>query len=249
MYVDFLDVNNYGSYNITLAQIIGLSAAVYCAELISIYKKAQLKNKLVDNVFFKVDRKYISKRTSLSIEQQLDLDLKMSSKKMLKKHPDNSDTLAIDLKLIASIIANEDISIKENLAETFNKSASGIKSARRKRKIEELKENINCSIPEVKLSLEKWVDAVMSDLKNKLSSEAIEIFQDELYRYTNGDPELAIRIIKIATIQKYVSCQWAINIYEKDLKIQKQNNIFATNRINNIGDKKATLETLGKEIF
>ena len=49
-----------------------------------------------------------------------------------------------------------------------------------------------------------------------LFKNSIKLFQDTLNNYTQGDLDLALRIVHIATAQSYKDCQWAINVYEKD---------------------------------
>ena len=66
MLIDMINVNNYGSYNRVVAQLFGLSAAVYCNELISIYQKAIKKNKIIDGEYFNLDRRYITNQTTLT---------------------------------------------------------------------------------------------------------------------------------------------------------------------------------------
>ena len=42
------------------------------------------------------------------------------------------------------------------------------------------------------------------------------IFQNELYAYTNGDVDLALKLVDIATIGGYRNFEWAKNEFEKD---------------------------------
>jgi hypothetical protein len=249
MLIDLIDPNNQVTYNVSLAQIIGLPAAVYCSELIAISKKAKIKNKLVDDIYFKLDRKYIAKRTTLSIEQQINIDDKLVEVKVLYKNPNSSDIVYLDLNMLISIIANEDVKVKENLNDLFTKSATEIKSARRKKKIEEYKDLIECESPTLRKAFEDWIEAVGSAPKNKLTPQGISIFQEQVFEYTKGDPELAIRIIKIATVERYVQCSWAVNIYEKDLRLQRENNSFKASRLNNNGNLKASKDTLIEKNF
>ena len=59
MLLDLLSLDNYVSYNIKVAEILGLHAAIYLSELMNINDKAIRKSKTKDN-FFTVDRKYIT---------------------------------------------------------------------------------------------------------------------------------------------------------------------------------------------
>ena len=73
MLINFLSTDNYNSFNIELAHLIGLQEAIYLNELININQKAVRKNKIEDN-YFLVDRKYIESRTTLNIDEQREID-------------------------------------------------------------------------------------------------------------------------------------------------------------------------------
>lgn len=253
MFLDILNQNNYISYNITLAQIMGLEGAVYCSELLNIYKKAHSKNKIIGDEYFKLDRKYVFQRTTISIEKQLEIDAKWEKIKLMFKHEDNPDIIKLDTQLIAGIIAGENVKLREDLSGYLNANISAIKTTKHKKRIDALKESIKCSDPKVLEALRNWVDALSTYTKNsKVSEQSIEIFQDTLYRYTQGDTEKALIIIKIATVQKYPDCQWAINLYEKDQRMKAQNNVFSNTRMPKVTvskRKKATKDSLGDEIF
>ena len=65
MLIDLLNSYNYLMVNMSAIHIFGLNTAVYCAELLNISKKAYKKKKLIDGVYFEVDRKFIREQTSL----------------------------------------------------------------------------------------------------------------------------------------------------------------------------------------
>ena len=35
-------------------------------------------------------------------------------------------------------------------------------------------------------------------------------------KYTQGDLEIALKIVNIASVRGYKECQWAINVYEQE---------------------------------
>ena len=57
MLIDLLATDNQASYNIKIAQVMGLHTAIYINELINISNKATQKNKLIADKFFILDRK------------------------------------------------------------------------------------------------------------------------------------------------------------------------------------------------
>lgn len=146
MFTHILNYSNYLSFNIQLAHIIGLNPAIYCAELINIYCKAQKKNKLIDADYFKVDRKYIFNQTTLSIEDQLKIDANLIKINVLSKHQDDPDVIKIDIQLVASIIESNDSMLLEDIgAKVKIKSPKGTRETARQRIKNELKNSIQCS--------------------------------------------------------------------------------------------------------
>ena len=136
MLIDILNSNNFGSYNRTVAQIFGLNAAVYCSELLNVYKKAQIKNKLVDNNYFKVDRKWMFKMTTLSIEEQLVIDQNLMKLSIISKHEDDPDVINFDFnKLVSIAICDDDNTLEKISRKVKIKSPKGVKDSKRTRMI------------------------------------------------------------------------------------------------------------------
>ena len=81
MLLDVFDNDNSISVNYRTIQIFGLPTAVYLTELINIYKKATRKNKLVEDGYFKVDRKYVNNVLCLTPEEQIICDLRPNGSK------------------------------------------------------------------------------------------------------------------------------------------------------------------------
>lgn len=251
MLIDLLNSDNNITININLARIFGLYTAVYCSELIKIYNKALNKNKLVDTDYFKVDRKYVYSKTTVSIEDQLKADLNLSKIGLIKKHQDDPDVIRIDLSLLGSIIISDDEKTLGDIAKKVKvNSPKGIKESQRQRVIIELKNSIECSNYELLTALRNWVDSIYSKPGGYLSKSVIKSFQNTLNSYTQGDLDLALKLVEIATIQGYKDCQWAINVYEKDLKIKKQQEVFANSRLPRVTEQKTADKVgLGEEIF
>lgn len=251
MLTDILNSDNYITINAKLARIIGLSAAVYCDELVKIFNKATDKNKLIDSEYFKVDRKYVAFKTTLSIEEQLKIDLNLSKIGIIKKHSEDPDIIKIDLSILGSIIISEDLKTLEDISKKVKiNSPKGIRESQRQHTIRELKDSIECSNYELLTALREWVDSIYSKPAGYLSKYVIQTFQNVLNNYTQGDLDLALTIVKIATIQGYKDCQWAINLYEKDMKIKKQQEVFANTRLPRITEQKTADKVgLGDDVF
>lgn len=224
MLLDIFDTSNSITINYKTIQIFGLPTAVYFTELLNIYKKATNKNKLIDKKYFKVDRNYINKMISLTVEEQLTCDLNLLKTSILKKSDDNPDILYIDINLYLSLLASEDVKLFENVKKQMNiTKPKGIKISQRQYMIKELKDSIECSNYELLTALRDWVDGVYAKPGGFLSKASIKLSQKTLNDYTKGDLDLALEIVKVATTQGYRDLQWAINYLEKNKKISNLN--------------------------
>lgn len=226
MLLDVFDNDNSISVNYRTIQIFGLPTAVYLTELINIYKKATRKSKLVNEDYFKVDRKYISNILSLTPEEQIVCDLNLIKTSVLKKDNDNPDLLKLDIKLYLSLLCSEDVKLYEDVKKQMKvQKPKGTKESQRQQYINMLKNSIECSNYELLTALRDWVDGVYARPNGFLSKSAIKIFQDTLNSYTKGDLDVALRIVQIATVQGYRECQWAINMFEdSERRKRKQEN-------------------------
>ena len=215
MLLDILDYNNSITINYKTIKVFGLPAAVYLTELLTIYKKADKKKKLDNHGYFKVDRNYINDVLGLSIEEQLNCDLNLIKTSVLKKSADDPNTLYLDVNLYISLITNADLKLCEDIRKQMKIGRpKGSKESQRQAVISNLKDSIICSNYELLTALRDWVDGVYANPKGFLSKSAIKLFQDTLNNYTKGDLDLALRVVKIATVQGYRDCQWAINLFE-----------------------------------
>ena len=220
MLIDLLNSSNYLMVNRDAVKIFGLNTAVYCAELLNIYKKAVTKKKLYhDDKYFKIDREYMKRMTSIEIEDQLKCDANLVKVNVIKIDPENPDIIHFDVETFASLLSSEDVKLLNNVAKKVKvQNPRGVKQAQRDRIIVALKESIECKTIEVLHGLQGWIDSIMADPKKFLSKPQVKAFKDTLDMYCNGDLQKALAIINLATVHGYIDCQWAINLYERDNK-------------------------------
>lgn len=202
-------------------RIFGLNTAVYCSELLNIYKKAYLKNKMIEGSAFVVDRNYIAKQTSLSIEDQLKCDINLSKIQIIQVSKEDKDVIKFDVEKFASLLSSEDIKLLDKVSKKVNVNARGSKEAQRERIILNLKESIICNNFDLLTALRNWIDAIMSDPNKYLSKVQIELFKERLDEYAKDNNDLALAIVNQAIIHQYIDCQWAINAYEKDMQVKQ----------------------------
>ena len=116
MLIDLLNSANYLMVNMEAIRIFGLNTAVYCSELLNIYKKAVVKNKLYNGTYFKIDREYIKKQTSLEIEDQLKCDINLRKVNIIIPDEENPDIIRFDVEVYASILSSEDIKLLNSVS-------------------------------------------------------------------------------------------------------------------------------------
>lgn len=219
MLIDLLNSANYLMVNMEAIRIFGLNTAVYCSELLNIYKKAVVKKKMVNDVYFKIDREYIKKQTSLEIEDQLKCDLNLRKVHIITPDEKNPDIVKFDVEVYASILSSEDVKLLDKVsAKVKVANPKNVKQTQRDRIIVSLKQAIECKTISILQKMQEWIDSIMADPKRFLSKQQVIAFKNRIDEYCNGDEQKALDIINIATIHGYVDCQWAINLYERDNK-------------------------------
>lgn len=250
MLEDLLNSNNYLMINLTSVQVLGLRNTVYIAELLNIHKKAAMKSKLIDEEYFKVDREFIATRTSLSIDDQLKCDLNLSKVGIIKKHKEDPDVIKLDTYLYAQIVTSEDESTINKISSKVKvENPKGLKVTQKQLMIKKWQDKLECSNYELLTALRDWEEIVINKF-GYLSNAIVNTFQETLNNYTQGDLDVALAIVKIATIQGYRDCQWAINVYEKDKQIKRNQQMTAQTRMPRVTQQKvATEDDISEEII
>lgn len=239
MYVDLLNSNNYITINISLISIMGLKEAVYVSELLNILKKAMIKNKMIEDVYVKVNRKFISDRTTISQNEQREIDTKLNSMDLLTIHNNEKDIISLNVTGIASLIAfNGDKCEKDTLSAIENNFKSSTKSEMDKVKAKaiakQLKNHINIDNKNIKHHLRMWIDSVIKT--NIVTIEIVNEFQKAVKLYSLDEEEV-IKVIDIATANSYIYAELAIKKYEEEIK-KNLNSVRVTDQ------KKATKDDL-----
>ena len=233
MLIDLLSTDNLANYNIKIAQVMGLHTAIYINELINISNKATQKNKLIADKFFILDRKYITKRTTLALEEQLAIDTKLHKVNVMQKADNEIDTIYLDIEKLASIISSDDSEYLDKVkkkTEVKTAALPGMKQTLKQKQALEFKQEINVTHPKLKEAYDGWVDGVLANPKGFLSKRAVKIFIDTVDSFANGYLEVALKVIDIATTNGYRDATWAINKYNTEYNNTNRNNYVDTSR-------------------
>lgn len=240
MLLDLLAEDNFVQYNKKLAHTLGLQEAVYVNQLMNIVYKATAKNKLVNGDFIRLDRQYIYLQTTLSIEDQLKIETKLQRLNVLEKDYEDDDLLKLDIEKLASITITEDESVIQNIQ---NRTSIGKlkvdKNSRDNNIISNYCKLINTGHKGVDNAYKTWIEACIKTKGNFLNKDIINKFQSDLYEYSKGNSDLAIKILNVATLYCYRECSWAIKRYQKEKAEQERTTVKGT----------ATKETLSQKIF
>lgn len=220
MLVELLSTSNYVSFNIRLAQIIGLHEAIYVSELMNINDKALRKNK-IDGNYFSIDREYLTKRTTFQEAEQKDIEQNLLKLGILEKSSSNDNTLYLNLTTLTSIMMSSD----ENLVKDISKIAKQKREKRSKTDVikDNLKNNILTNDPELRKAYSDWIDSVYAK-QGWMSAKAVQAGQTLLDDFTlvddnKHDLDLALKILEIASISGYRDLQWAINNYKDNYNV------------------------------
>lgn len=213
MLVDLLSMDNYVNYNIQLAQILGLHPAIYISELLNINEKAVRKKKIIDD-YFVVDRKYIEKRTTLDSIEQEKIDKFLIKLSILKQDTSNKNRLTLDLTILTSLVSATPATVRDlkSLVKSISPSKKKTKAACI---ADELKGKVLTQNVELRQSYYEWIDAVMHK-QGWMSATSVTSGEKVIDDYCDHDLDLAIQLLRIASINGYRDIQWAINSYEKD---------------------------------
>ena len=238
MLLDLLRTDNYVSFNKRLAHIIGLEQSIYVNQIINIMGKAEKKNKVYENGYVKLDRKYIFEQTTLTIERQLELDNSLINIRLMIKDFEDNDLLKIDTKLLADITTNDDVKINDNLSQVIKKNTKLDKRTKELIIAENLSKYIDTSNDELDKALKGWILAML-EAKKLINSAIITKFQDDLFNYTQGKLVDALELVRIATINAYKEFSLCSKIFERD-KVEK---------LKNKPKEVATEENLSSKVF
>ena len=216
MLLDLLSSSNQLSFNIKVAQLVGLNSAVYLSELMAINEKAIRKNK-THNVngldFFKVDRKYIAERTTITVTEQYKLDNNLSKNKIIQICAENVDTVYVDINMLCVLLGGEvDKSVISEIKATNKK-----KSQSKEEKLAALKQvrlaEIKTTVVTLREAYADWIEAGLSRYGGgKFSNAIVRTCEQQVENFAQGNLEIALAIIK-GNYQGYNTMKYSIDNY------------------------------------
>jgi hypothetical protein len=203
MYLDLFDELRL---NKRLVKIAGFEVAAYWAELQSILKQVVKKQTMDERGFFTLDREFVERETTLTINKQLKCDEKLCSLGVMLKDNTNPNRLAIAVNGMVAVITDEDT--------TKLKKTSAVKKDEKAAKIAGIKANMKKALlepdVEVRAAYERWVDGMVDAANCRFTKAVVQLFEKTVTEYT-ADKNTRLKIIEIATVNSYRDATWAIN--------------------------------------
>lgn len=214
MLIELLSSSNYVNFNVKLAQILGLKAAIYLSQIMDINEKA-IRKKKTDADFFTIDRKYVESRTTLTKDEQIAIEKDLLDIGVLEKHSENKNTISLNITTLTSIMMTPDEDLLKDIS-----SMSKTKKKKTKAEVveENLKNNIITTNEELRDAYYEWIESVIAK-KGVMTKAAVIHAQPTLDNFSNRNLDIALKVLEIASVHGYEDINWAINTYKKDYNI------------------------------
>lgn len=217
MLIDLLSMSNYVNYNVKVAQILGLDAAIYVSELLNINDKALHKNK-VKGEYFTIDRMYIQSRTTFDETTQLSIEDKLVKLGIVVKDAKAPNDISLNITALTSIMMSPDETLLKDISKIV-KSKSSPKRTKAEAIKDTLKENITTTNEELRAAYSDWIDSVFAK-DGWMSKKAVVSAQGVVDDFSKFDLDVALKVVEIAAINGYRDMSWAVNTYKKDYTVQ-----------------------------
>ena len=204
MYLDLFDELRL---NKRLVKIAGFEVAAYWAELQSILKQVVKKQTADERGFFTLDRSYVERETTLTLNKQLKCEAKLVELGVVAQDPSDPNRIAISVSSMVEVITDED-------TKKLKKSSRSAQVEAKAAKVEGIKTNMKRALaendPELRAAYERWVDGMVDAQNCRFTHSVVQIFEDTVTQYTH-DKALRLKIIEVATINSWKDATWAIN--------------------------------------
>lgn len=222
MLIELLSTSNYVSFNVKLADLLGLQPAIYISELMNINDKAIRKDKMTESSF-SLDREYVKKRTTLTVEDQLEIENNLIKLGIIEKPTEDVNSVILNINVLTALLMSTDEELLENVEQLVK-----LKSKKNKpTKAEAIRQNLKSSIVTTNMELieaySDWIDAVYAK-QGWMSKKAVTLGQSVVDNFSKRDLDVALTVISIAAMHGYVDMQWAVNKYQEQYKVKREIN-------------------------
>lgn len=194
-------------------KIAGFEVAAYWAELQSVLKQVVKKQTMDERGFFPLDRDYLERETTLSVNKQLKAEETLIKLGVFLRDSEDPNKISIAVNGMVAIITDEDTTkLKKG-----GKTSADAKEA----KISGMKATMKRAILETDLEIrsayERWIDGMIDAANCRFTKAVVQVFEKTVTEYTDNKT-LRLKIIEIATINSYKDATWAINKLDSPFK-------------------------------
>ena len=225
MYLDLFDELRL---NKRLVKLAGFEVAAYWAELQSVLKQVVKKQTMDEQGFFLLDRNYIERETTLTVNKQLKCEEELIELGALLRDAENPNRIAIGVNAMVAVITGEDTTkLKKSRKSSADEKAAkieGIKSTMKKALVE--------TDPEVRAAYERWIDGMIDAANCRFTKAVVQVFEKTITEYTTNKA-IRLKIIEIATTNSYKDATWAIN--KLDSRFQNPGTFIGVPQQHNVG--------------
>ena len=207
MLVELLSQSNMESYNVKLANLIGLKSAIHLNLLIQLQEKAIRKHKDFDG-FIEVDRDYVQMRTTLSSSEQEEIEKSLENTNLLIYNEENKKQIKVDLDNLVAISLNKDEKIEKEIKQV-NKKPS---------KTEHMYNSVIKYIPseypdELRKAYTDWL-AIMLRKFNFVSKQMLETAIEVVDSNANHNLDVALGILHLACSNGWKNMAYTVESYK-----------------------------------
>ena len=198
--------------NEKLIQMLGLDTAAYLTVVLDALHQAVKKNRIDDNGFFKLDRKYANERTGLSTTEQKHCDDRLIAVGLMQRDAETLNLLSVDVGAVVRFIQQDDAKFVDQIKLTLAKTKKAENDEYKKEQILRVaKAQVKTTDFEIRQAIFDWIEAMDGTLKKA----QVGLVEDAVNSYTK-DKKVKIKLFQILAINNWRDPQWAINRYEKD---------------------------------
>ena len=181
--------------------------------------KAIRKDKISESSF-SLDRDYITKRTTISVDEQLEIDKNLIKLGIVEKPNEDVNCLVLNINILTALLMSSDEELLENVEHLSKLKTKKSKTTKADAIRQNLKTNIVTTNVELIEAYSDWIDAVYAK-QGWMSKKAVTIGQGVVDNFSNRDLDVALTVISIAAMHGYVDMQWAINKYVEQHKLKR----------------------------
>ena len=204
MYLDLFDELRL---NKRLVKLTSFEVAAYWAILQSILKQVVKKQTADEQGFFTLDREYVERETTLTVNKQLKCEDKLIELGVLAKDTENPNRITISVSNMIEIITDEDTKKLKKATKAAKEEAKAAKAAGMK---ETMKRFTQEQDTEIRNAYYQWIDGMIDAANCKFTKAVVQLFEQTVSAYT-PDKAKRLKIIEIATINSYRDANWAIS--------------------------------------